>query len=147
MAIRLFENSKITLAFNSTDGALGTGTINGGILDMQLWDSCLVIVTFAAINTGATTTIKLQQDTDSAMGAAADLTGTSQSVADTDDGKAFYIDIHRPLERYIRCVVGRASGSSVCSCLYIQYNGKSHPSTHGSGVSGENFESPAEGTA
>ena len=82
------------------------------------------------------------------MGAAADLEGTAQTIADDDDDETFYIDLYRPRERYVRVVVDRATQNAVvASAEYIQYGPRKKPITHGTGVSGETHASPAEGTA
>lgn len=100
------------------------------------------------ITSGAVTSIKAQQDSASGMGTAADLLGTAQTIADTDDEKTFYIDIKSPRERYVRLVVDRGTQNAVvASATYVQYGPKTAPTTHGSNVSGEAFVGVAEGTA
>lgn len=146
--MELGKDTKITIAITPTEGAAGTTDINGAILDMQGYENVLAIVTFGAITAGAVTSIKMQQDTASNMSSAADLADTGQTIADTDDGKTFYIDLIKPQERYVRLVVDRGTQNAVvASAIYLQYNGVKMPVTHGSNVSGETLISPAEGTA
>ena len=146
--MELGKDTKITIAITPTEGAAGTSDINGAILDMQGYENAMAIVTFGEITAGAATSIKMQQDTAAAMGGAADLAGTGQTIADTDDDKTFYIDLIKPQERYVRLVVDRGTQNAVvASATYLQYNGVKKPVTHGTNVAGESFYSPAEGTA
>lgn len=146
--LELGKDTKISIAIAPADGAAGKDDINGAILDMQGFESVMAIVTFGTITSGAVTSIKMQQDTDSAMGTAADLLGTGQTIADADSEKTFYIDLVKPQERYVRLVVDRGTQNAVvASATYLQYNGVKKPVSHGTNVSGESFSSPAEGTA
>lgn len=146
--MNLSKNCKISSAVTPTAGAAGTTDIEGTILDMSGYEGVLVIVRMGAITSGAATSIKMQQDTDAAMGSAADLEGTSQTIADDDDGEIFYIDLYKPQERYVRLYVDRATQNAVvASAEYIQYEPKASPVTQPTGTNGETHVSPAEGTA
>lgn len=146
--MNLSKNCKISSAVTPTAGAAGTSAISGTILDMSGYEGVLVMVRMGAITSGAVTSIKMQQDTDSAGGTMADLEGTSQSIADTDDDEIFYIDLFRPQERYVRLYVSRATQNAVvASAEYIQYGPKAAPVTQPTGTNGETHVSPAEGTA
>lgn len=141
----LSRNAKIS---NALDHAEGTADRNGAIVDMAGFDSLMIVVKFGDIAAGAATSIKAQQGAAAAMGDAADLAGSKQTVADDDDNKIFYIDIHRPEERYLRLVVDKdASNNTEEMAWYVQYNAKDKPVTHGATVAGEFHLSPAEGTA
>ena len=142
------KTDQLTIAITSAAGVAGTSDLNGATLDMQGFEGVLMIVTFGVITGSAVTTIKAQQDSAAGMGTAADLLGTEQTVADTDDEKTFYIDLYKPEERYVRLVVPRATQNAVvASATYIQYGAKKAPVTHGTNVSGETHVSPIEGTA
>ena len=143
----LAEELSLSQAITITAGASGSTAINGTILDMAGYDGVLVEVQFGAITAGAATSIKMQQDISSTMGGATDLEGTSQTIADDDDDKLFYIDLKRPKEQYVRLVVSRATQASTCAATYKRYRGRNKPSVHGSNVAGEKWVSPAEGTA
>lgn len=146
--MNLSKNVKISSAVAPAAGVAATSAIAGSTLDMSGYEGVLVIVRFGTITSGAATSIKMQQDTDSAMGTAADLLGTSQTILDTDDEKTFYIDLYRPQERYVRVYVSRASQNAVvASAEYIQYGPKTAAVTQPTGVSGEIHISPIEGTA
>ena len=142
------KNHKISQAITVTEGAAGQVAIEGAVLDMAGFEGVLMEITFGAITAGAATSIKAQQGAAAAMGDAADLLGTSQTIADTGDEKTYYIDLYKPKERYVRLYVSRATQDSVvASATYIQYGAHKVPVTHGSNVSGELHASPAEGTA
>ncbi len=147
--MNLSKNVKITRV--KVAQAAGTSDITSDAVDMAGFDSVLFLVHFGAITSGAVTSIKAQQDTSSGMSGAADLTGTSVTVADTDDNKIFGIDIHAPRERYVQCVVDRGTQNAVVdSITAIQYNKIGvAPTTHDSTTVGtiEQHTSPAEGTA
>ena len=145
--MNLSKNVKISQAITNTAGAAGTAAINGITLDMANYEGVLIEVTFGAIVSGAATSIKAQQGQASNMSDAADLLGTGQTIADTDDEKTFFIDLYRPAERYVRLVVPRATQNATCTATYIQYMPRNAPTTHGSNVAGETHVSPAEGTA
>ncbi len=133
---------------NALDYASGNADRAGDTLDMQGFDGVLMIVKFATIADAATTSIKAQQDSDSAMGTVQDLAGTAQTVAGTDDNDIFYIDLFRPTERYVRLFIDKdAANTTAESAIYIQYRARTVPVTHGTTVNGETHISPAEGTA
>lgn len=144
----LSKNAKITQAITPTNGAAGTTDINGATLDMSGFDGVLMVVTMGAITGSAVTSIKAQQGAASDLSDAADLAGTGQTIADTDDEDIFYIDLYRPLERYVRVVVDRGTANAVvASAVYYQYKAAKTPVTHGSTINGELHVSPSEGTA
>lgn len=144
----LSRRTKISQAVTVTNGAAATTDINGVTLDMAGFMGVMIMVTMGAIVSGAVTSIKAQQGAASDLSDAADLEGSAQVIADTDDEKTFYIDIYRPAERYVRLVVDRGTqNATVASATYIQYGSRKPPTTHGSNVSGETKYTPSEGTA
>ena len=146
--MNLSKNVKVSSAITPTAGAAGTTDINGSTLDMQDYEGVLMVVRFGAITANAVTSIKAQQGAQSDLSDAADLAGTGQTIADTDDEKTFYIDLYKPAERYVRLVVDRGTQNAVvASAEYFQYEPRKVPTSHGANVSGETHVSPAEGTA
>lgn len=142
------KDCKISQATTVTAGAAGTSAINGAVLDMSGFEEVLVIVPFGAIVSGAVTSIKWQEGDTSNLSDAADVAGTSQTIADTDDDKTFYISVVKPRSRYGRVVVSRATqNATVGAIIYVQRGARNLPVTHGTSVSGETWVSPAEGTA
>lgn len=145
----LIDGVKISRAVTVTAGAAATTDIEGAALDMQNFEGVLIKVTMGAIVTNAVTSIKAQQGDASDLSDAADLLGTAQTIADDDDEKVFYINLHKPEKRYVRLYVDRATqNATVASAEYFQYGSRTLPvASQGANVSGESFVSPAEGTA
>src|ERR1043166_808539 len=129
MSGMLPEDTKIVQAITITAGAAGTSAINGTAIDTSGFDGCLFVVQFGAIVAGAATSIKVQEDTTSAFGAAADLAGSNQTIADTDDDKVFYVDIRRQPKQWLRIVVSRATQNATCSAMAYLYRTRSRPVT------------------
>jgi hypothetical protein len=148
MASFLSEDCAIQLAIAPASGTAGTSDITGVEVDMAGFDGVLAIVTFGAITSGAVTKIKWQQDTATGMASAADLYTSAFDIYDTDDEKVKYIDLYRPKERFVRLVVDRGTQNAVvASAVYIKYNSRKRPVTHGTGVTGERLGWLAEGDA
>jgi hypothetical protein len=143
----LSSRVKITQAFNVTAGAAAATAITGATLDMQGWEGVLVVLPVGAIVSGAVTSVKIQHGDASNLSDAADVVGTGQTVADTDDDKCFYIDFKRPTKRYCRVVVSRATQNSTWAGVYIQYGGRFAPSTQPTGIVGEQHVNAISGTA
>ena len=141
------KDMKISSAVTLAAGAAAATNINGSILDMEGFEGVMVKVQTGPIVAGAVTSIKMQQDSASGMGAAQDLLGTGQTIADTDDNKMFYIDLKKPTKQFVRLVVLRATQDATVAATYEQYGAKKRPVTHGTNVAGETHISPAEGTA
>lgn len=143
------EIAKSSIAITPTAGAAGQTAINGAILDMAGFTGVEVSLVFGAITSGAVTSLKAQQGAASNLSDAADLTGTSISVADTDDGKLFVLDVKNVQERYFRVVVSRATQDAVVAAgIYKQYGPRTRPITqHADVITNEKHLAPIEGTA
>ena len=128
--------------------AAGTADRTGATIDTKGWDGVLTIVQLGAIEAGGTNSVKMQQGALSNATDMADLLGTSQTIADDDDGEVVFIDLYRPGERYVRVYVDKDTSHSCAETVtHILYRGKALPGTHGSGVNGEQHNAPVEGTA
>ena len=116
---------------------------------MAGFDGVCFIVPLGAIVSGAATSMKLQQSSDdAATDAYSDVEGTSITIADTDDDKLKYLDVYRPGKRYLKLVVSRATqNATIGGILAVQYKARTKSPTQGTGVAGEQWTSPAEGTA
>ena len=150
MDAEFLKSNKISGAVSVTAGAAGATDINGSTLDMAGFDAVTMLAQFGAIVSGAATSIKAQHGDASDASDMADVEGTSQTVADTDDEKLFVINIIRPQKRYVRLVVKRATQNATVIGTYIQYAAKELPvPSQGSVVGGtpESFVFPASGTA
>jgi hypothetical protein len=133
----------------SYTAAAGTSNINTEVVDCAGYDGVRLKIAFGTITAGAATSIKAQQGQISSLSDAADLEGTAQTVADTDDNKVFVIDIFRPRERYVRAAILRATQNSVVDYVEAElYGPRVKPVTQDATIGGnEIFNSPAEGTA
>ncbi len=145
--MNLSKNVKISTAITVTNGAAATSAIEGTVLDMKGFEGVLMVVQMGAIEGSATTSIKARSGTDDTVTDAADLLGTSQTISDGDDEDVFYIDLYKPVERYVQLYVTRGVSNATLSANYIQYGPALMPTTHGDIVNGETHISPAEGTA
>lgn len=146
----LSERSKISVLSTTTQGAAGSSAITSSALDMTGFDGVLFIVPAGTIVSGAATSLKVQESATTG-GSYADLAGTNQTIADTDDDKVFYVDIQRPLLPFLKLVISRATQNATFGgIIAVQYQKRvllQAGMTHGSNVAGETFTSPAEGTA
>lgn len=139
---------KVTRVSNAV--AAGTTDINSSEVDMQNFEGVKFYVLFGAITAGAVTSIKAQQDTVTGMAGAADLEGTALTVADDDDNQIAILDVYRPRERFVRCVVDRGTQNAVVDgIIAVQYGPRVMPATNDATtvVGLETHMSPAEGTA
>ena len=87
MSQQLIANSLLVSCVTVTAGAAGSSAINGSTLDFAGYLGGLISVQTGAIVSGAVTSIKFQHSDASDMTGAADVLGTSQTIADTDDDK------------------------------------------------------------
>ena len=146
--MNLSKRGKVTRVINAT--AAGTDDVTGATIDMKGFDAVTFIVGFGAITSGAATSIKAQGGAASNLSDAADLLGTSITVADDDDNQVAVLEIVNPRERYIRVIVDRGTQNAVVDFgIAIQTSAKNEPVTHDSStvVSAEVHHAPAEGTA
>ena len=144
----LSKNSKVTRVLNAV--AAGTSDQTGSVIDMANFDSVTFYVAFGTITTGAATSIKVQQGQQSDGSDMADLAGTSVTIADTDDNKIAFVEVNRPLERYVRVYVDRGTQNAVIDAAWaVQTAPRVKPVTHDSTtvVTPEFWLSPSEGTA
>ena len=145
--MNLSQNVKIRKV-KAYSGA-ATSAVTSDEVDMLGYDGVVFLTTIAVANAG--NYVKAQQDTVTGMGSAADLLGTK--IVPTANNEPVWLDIYKPLERFLCLVVTRTS-SSACGEIYaIQYCGRIKP--EGATVAnvvtdtviGELHVSPIEGTA
>jgi hypothetical protein len=144
----LSKAGKITRVINGT--AAGTTDISGTVLDMKGYDSVMFVALFGALTATQVTLLKVQQGQQAGGGDMADLKDSAVGpLADADGNKCLVLDIHKPRERYVRCVVDRGTANAVIDgVIAIQYNADQEPVTHDATVKAAEFHhAPAEGTA
>ncbi|MBF8255141.1 MAG: hypothetical protein HW375_48 [Anaerolineales bacterium] len=146
--MQLNKGIKITRVLNAVPA--GTTDQNGSILDMQGYEGVLFVALLGALTATQVTALHAQQDTDVAGGTMADLLGSSVGpLADGDGNKCLVLDVYKPRERYVRCVLDRATANAVIDgVIAIQYSARERPTAHAASVAfSESHVSPAEGTA
>lgn len=146
--MNLIKNVKVTRVMNAV--AAGTSDQEGSVLDMQGFDGVVFVAAFGTLTASQVTSLKAQQGAASNLSDAADLEGTATGpLADGDGNKLLVLDVYRPQERYVRCVVDRGTANAVIDgVIAIQYAGAKLPIAQGSTVAfAEAHVSPAEGTA
>jgi hypothetical protein len=138
---QLGENVKILAALSH---ASGSADRTGTIIDTDRWSGCLFTILFATIAAGAATAITVQQGAVANMSDAAELPGTSVTVADDGDNGVYWVDV-QPSERYIRLAINKdatnASAEGAVAMLYAPIHGISVPFTNANGVA---VQKPAE---
>lgn len=123
---------------------------NGSGVDMQGFEWCIFVIKFAAIATGAVTSVKLQESTDNGVADTfADLAGTGQTVAADDDNQTFAIGIYRPNERYVRPVIDKDATNATAEVVLAICGGGGGPNLASvtDEITVEMHRSPAQGTA
>ena len=141
MELNFSKSSKVVPALPP---ATGSADRNGVIVDTKGFVGVAFLVHFGTIAAGAVTSIKLEGGSQSDLSDAADLSGTTQTVADDDDDKAFVIDVSHPKHRYVRLVVDKdASNDTTESAFCLLYNGKDEPVTQPSDVSDAFVHAPS----
>jgi len=140
----LFKSLKYTLHHGAEAAAQTTITPASGI-DMAGYETCIFLVHFGTITAGAATSIEVHTSSDDgAVDTYTALLGSGVTVADTQDDSIVTVEIKKPLERYLKCIVNRATQDSVVgNIIAIQGGARKEPVSN----TGEVHLSPIEGTA
>lgn len=130
--------------------AAATTDINSASVDMAAdngYEGVEFMVAFGTITSGAVTSVKVQGSTDDSS--FSDLTGTSATVADTDDNKIVVVEIYKPTYRYLRVVVDRGTQNAVVDGIFARLHSNRLEAVSQSSdvISSEIHLSPAAGTA
>ena len=144
----LNEYTKLTRVM--TAQAAASSDFNGDVLDMAGFDGVMFIAQFGTLTVNAVTGLKAQQDSVVGFGGAADLEGTLVSFADDEDDQVLILDLVKPVEQFVRCVIERSVANAVIdSVIAIQYKAREKATTHDTAtVAGDKISlSPAEGVA
>lgn len=143
------ENNKVTRVSDAV--AAGTTEINSTGVAMDGFESVTFIVPFGAITAGGVQSVKAEQsDDDGSTDDYTDLEGSGITVADDDDNGVVILEIMRPMKRYVRCTVLRATqNSAIDGIIAIQSGPSTAPVTQDATtvIGAETHLSPAEGTA
>ena len=139
---------KTTLAKGPV-AAGSTDVTDAAILDCQGFEGFAVEAAFGTLTSTTVAGIKIQQSDASDMSGATDLEGSKLLIPDTDSNKILISNVFKPLKRYARVIILRATANAVVNLVtYKQYGAKKPPVTQSSDVSGtEQLISPVAGTA
>lgn len=141
---RLSDRIKIVKVQDHTTA--GTSAVTSDAIDTQGYGGVMVITSFGTAATG--NLLKLQQSSDNAgSDDYSDLEGTSVTSGSSDED--VWLDLLRPMKRYVKCVATRGTSSTLESMWAILYNPDATPvdNTTTGTIAGEAHTSPAEGTA
>jgi hypothetical protein len=127
--------------------AASAGTqVDTATIDTAGYEGVMFLGSVATANAG--NYAKLQSDTASGFGTAADVLGSK--VVPATSGDSFLIDVFRPLKRYWKCSIIRAGTNTVTGDVYvILYGPKKKPTTHGATIVAadqKQLVSPIDGT-
>ena len=142
--MNLSSEIKIT-KIKTAEVSAGTEVLTDEI-DMAGFDGCLIFTTIATANAG--NYIKAQEDDATGMATAADLVDTK--VVAAANAEVVWLDVYKPLKRYLRASVIRAGANTVVGEIYaLQYHGRKFPISNliTNTIIGELHISPIAGTA
>jgi hypothetical protein len=129
--------------------AAGATVQTSSAVDREGYDGCMFVASFGALSANQVTSIEGHQ-CDTTGGSYAALLGTLVGpMADGDSNNCLILDIYKPREQFLKCVVNRATGNAVINCvLAILYNAAVRPVALDASIAfAEVHASPAEGTA
>ncbi len=146
----ILNNYKVLLPVTLTAGAAGTTTVTSAAVDAGGFNKVTFIVLLGAVVTGAVTSFKVQQSSDdAATDTYDDLTGSNQTIADTDDDHIRVCEIIQPQKRYLKMVVSRSTQNATVAVVALLGDAGTMPISQSSAnvLASEAFLAPAEGTA
>ena len=107
--MNLSKNAKF-LRLNGAISAATTDVTNMTSIDMLGYQAVTLLVSAAAITSGAVTTVKMQQSSDDGVADGySDLEGTSVSISDASDSTLTVLEIANPQKRYLKPVITRGT--------------------------------------
>lgn len=137
----LLKASKIDKVLVAT--VAGTAdTLNGDIVDLQGFDSVMLIAILGDVANTAVVTLKAYCGDAAALGDGAYKTTTATVTADATsaDDKLLILDVLKPGKRYVRADLVRATANAVVDgIIAIRYNAKAKPTTQPADVVNNNI--------
>jgi hypothetical protein len=128
--------------------AAGKATTVGEIIDTAGFGAACFIYKLGAVTDAAAVTLKIYQDSDSAMGTVKELSGASAAIAATssDSDQFLVVDVICPSKRYLRPTIVTADQNvEIDSAFCILYNPDVIPVTQPTTVDASTLVvSPAE---
>src|SRR3990167_6520344 len=140
--MQLSNHVKITKV--SDHSAAATSAVNSTGVDMAGYEGVLFITSFGTA--AADNTVNAAQGL-TLGGTYDDLLGSSVASGTSDED--VWIDVYRPIDRFVRLEAARGTSSTLESIWAIQYGGRKQPvdNTTTGTIIGEAHVSVAEGTA
>jgi hypothetical protein len=116
----IFDKIRVSRLMNAV--AAGTSDQNGTGLDVTDCDGVLFILAVGTLSASQVTNMIVEYSDDDSTYVA--VTGASTTAFDdADDNDLAVIDVYRPVHKYLRPVVNRATGNAVIdSVIAIKYN-------------------------
>ena len=146
---QLTQKTKTILA--KTAVAAGASDITDATaIDTSGYEGVRFIFAFGTITAGAATSVAAcSLDTNSPTPGTDDIAGSKITVVDTADDSIFIIDIHKPVKRYVRPFVKRATQNAVVNSIVAElYGPHVMPVVKDTTTTGQNLlAGPANGTA
>jgi hypothetical protein len=103
-------------------GAAAATNLEGTIIDTLGFRSCCILIHFGPLVAGAVTSYRVQQGNAANMSDAADIAGSTKTVADDSDNLIRYADVHNVSKRYLRLMISRATeNATVGSAVALLY--------------------------
>lgn len=141
------EDIKITKVADAT--AAGVTAVNSTGVDMADYWGVLFLVNAVAITAGGLQSINAAQGL-TLGGTYDDLLNSKVTIADDDDDQAFWVEIVRPTDRFVRLEIARSTQNSAFGPIWaFRYKAGKRPQTNNvlDTITGELWQTPAEGTA
>jgi hypothetical protein len=128
--------------------AAGQTDPTSDIVDTQGYEGCCFICKLGAVTDAGAVKMTIYQDTDSAGGTVAALSGAEAAIAtaSSDSEQVIVVDVKRPRERYLQALITRADqNSEIDAVIAILYNPINIPVTQPATIDAEaSVVSPAE---
>ncbi|HEV1992417.1 MAG TPA: hypothetical protein VGR34_06095 [Candidatus Dormibacteraeota bacterium] len=127
MGVNLSKNFNVVRVQNAA--AAAATPLVGTHVDMQGWDNVVFIYGVGALTATQVTALKAQNGNAVGDGDQADITGAiTPAMADGDSNRLLVLEVVRPLLRYVRPTLNRATANAVVDFgIAIQYSGDKVP--------------------
>lgn len=136
-------SKQLLLTWDGTNYTLAAGTtdvLSSTEIDMQGFDSLMVVGCIGAIAASGSVSMQLKNsDTSGTYGSGTvdNIGSAAANNADTDDNKLLVLEVHKPSRRYIKVITTRATGNvTPLALVAILYNAKDQPVTQLTSVGG-----------
>lgn len=131
-----YENVKIVPILSYVSAATDR---TSEVIDTRGYGRCVIVVHLAAVHDSSVANIFLQSadaaSNETTLTSGADVLGSSQTIAGTDDNKAKYIDF-APDKRFYQLTVNKDATNAVAeSGVVLLYQSRVRPVTHATGSS------------